>query len=131
MKIYQVFEAQEEWVDHYYGDTILHDCNLEVHNNLIKSFVSKERAEEHKKFLELKYKEESDKSDHCSYCPVWYMTKRKLSYKKNMEELVSYCESKINFHPDLEYVGNRVNCKNYCVMPYDRKYFIKEIEVEE
>ena len=40
MKIYQVFEAQEEWVDHY-GDTILHDCNLEVHNHLIKSFVSK------------------------------------------------------------------------------------------
>ena len=78
-----------------------------------------------------KYKKESDKSDHCSYCPVWYMTKRKLSYKKNMEELVSHCESKINFHPDLEYVGNRVNCKNYCVMPYDRKYFVKEIEVEE
>ena len=131
MKVYQVFEAQEEWVDHYYGDTILHDCNLEVHNNLIKSFVSKERAEEHKNFLELKYKKESDKSDHCSDCPVWYMTKRKLSYKKNMEELVSHCESKIDFHPDLEYVGNRVNCKNYCVMPYDRKYFIKEIEVEE
>ena len=131
MKVYQVFEAQEEWVDHYYGDTILHDCNLEVYNHLIKSFVSKERAEEYKNFLELKYKKELDKSDHCSGCPVWYMTKRKLSYKKNMEALVSHCESKINFHPDLEYVDNKVNCKNYCVMPYDRKYFIKEIEVEE
>ena len=53
MKIYQVFEAQEEWMDNYYGDT-----NLEVHNHLIKSFVSKERAEEHKEFLELKYKKE-------------------------------------------------------------------------
>lgn len=126
MKIYQVYESQEDYEDDYYGNTILH-----TYDHLIKSFVSKKRAEEHKKFLELKYKKGSDKSDHCSYCPVWYMTKRKLSYKKNMEELVSHCESKINFHPNLEYVGNRVNCKNYCVMPYDRKYFIKEIEVEE
>lgn len=39
MKIYQVYEAQEEWVGHYYGDTINHECNLEVHNHLIKSFV--------------------------------------------------------------------------------------------
>ena len=37
MKVYQVFEAQEEWVDHYYGDT--NDCNLEVHNHLIKILI--------------------------------------------------------------------------------------------
>lgn len=110
MKIYQIHQYSGAW--EYFRDDI------------VGSYLKKERAEEEKTNAELKEKQMIEHGLRCIKCP--FLEK----YSDNINNLLSkypdYCAE-----IELEEGKYGLNCKNYYAYWDESTFEIKEVEVEE
>lgn len=116
MKIYLLFEkySDEEEMNYNYPQ-------------LIKAFVSEEKANQEKLRLDLIEQALRKKRDECIICPIHRLTKRKFKNPINKEAVIAYCK-RGNFTPNFQ--GNYVECIT-AFYHIDKEYYIDCLEVEE
>ena len=111
MKIYQLHEHGGSYEDYY--------------NNIVGTFLRKEKAEEVKllaEITELKLRERGARCMQCPYCAAMF---------ENMEQMLSeypdYCEDLELMFDDDGYAY----CPNWTVKWEDSEFYIKEVDVDE
>lgn len=127
MKIYQVYEVNKIW------EYTEENCNLHEVEVLLKSFISKEKAQNFKRVKERELDKQKEDALFCGCCPVNNMTMRKLKYYKNSVKLNEYCAQKQSegFLPCLYFINTHAVCNNSKKYPDEKYFIVKEIEVEE
>ena len=116
MKIYLLFEkySDEEEMNYNYPQ-------------LIKAFVSEEKANQGKLRFDLIEQALRKKRDECILCPIHRLTKRKFKNPINKEAVISYCK-RGNFTPNFQW--NYVECIT-AFYHIDKEYYIDCLEVED
>ena len=113
MKIYQVHECGGEWGD--------------IFDNIVKSFLSKKKAEDYKKECETEYEINLRNSKICDQCPL---CSREEEEVYSFEELANYCQRVAT--DDIIFKDKIIGgCSKYVYMWDDYYYDITEVEVEE
>lgn len=111
MIIYQLHECRGEWQD--------------SRDNIIGSYLRRERAEEEKIKEEIQEKKLKEQSDRCWYCP--FLEEPFDNLDNLMSEYSEYCDK-----AELENEeGYGIDCANYYSHWDDAYFYIKEVEVEE
>lgn len=112
MKIYQLHEYGGEWEDYF--------------DNIIGSYIHKERAEGEKRRAEAKEKEKFEFSNRCQNCPFLGESYKDLATLIKLH--YDYCD-KAKLEDDGEEWG--ITCDNYYIQWDKSKFRIEEVEVIE
>lgn len=100
MQVYNLIEFGGEYEDYY--------------EHLVGCYLSKEKAEQDKKFLEEKEREVQKKRELCNRCPCEYDAKT----EDKEQALCEDCSLKVEVYDEERYY-----CENSCIS-YDNKYYI-------
>ena len=96
------------------------------YDDIIGSYLRKERAEEEKIKAEARARKVFERGKRCMYCPLLDSFEDNLEF--TLAEFGGYCS---DFKQQKSCVPNRISCENYYVDFYCPSFYIEEVEVEE